>query len=167
MKQCRECGTLSPDDTVFCYICGTKFAENDVKEKNISLESDGTNNGREFIVDPMHDSESMLSALKTNGVYYFIEGEVRYLLRFNPDGTVLGTSEMNNSIPTVAEVNSKSYRDQGRYLIEDGQISFSLINQNGQVDYWGQVSKGALTLSSYSHINGYQASNKVYYFVEL
>lgn len=25
MKQCRECGTLSSDDTVFCYICGTKF----------------------------------------------------------------------------------------------------------------------------------------------
>ena len=27
MKQCRECGTLSPDDTIFCYICGTKFPE--------------------------------------------------------------------------------------------------------------------------------------------
>ncbi len=27
MKQCRECGTLSPDDTVFCYICGTRFPE--------------------------------------------------------------------------------------------------------------------------------------------
>lgn len=25
MKQCRECGTLSPDDTEFCYICGMKF----------------------------------------------------------------------------------------------------------------------------------------------
>ena len=34
MKQCRECGTLSPDDTVFCYICGTKFPENDAEEKN-------------------------------------------------------------------------------------------------------------------------------------
>ena len=27
MKQCRECGTLSRDETVFCYICGTKFSE--------------------------------------------------------------------------------------------------------------------------------------------
>lgn len=27
MKQCRECGTLSPDETVFCYICGTKFPD--------------------------------------------------------------------------------------------------------------------------------------------
>ncbi len=27
MKQCRECGTLSLDDTIFCYICGTKFPE--------------------------------------------------------------------------------------------------------------------------------------------
>ena len=27
MKQCRECGTLSPDDTVFCYVCGMKFPD--------------------------------------------------------------------------------------------------------------------------------------------
>lgn len=27
MKQCRECGTLSSDETVFCYVCGTKFPE--------------------------------------------------------------------------------------------------------------------------------------------
>ena len=27
MKQCRECGTLSNDDTVYCYVCGTKFPE--------------------------------------------------------------------------------------------------------------------------------------------
>lgn len=27
MKQCRECGTFSPENTVFCYICGTKFPE--------------------------------------------------------------------------------------------------------------------------------------------
>ena len=28
MKQCRECGTLSNDETVFCAICGTKFLDN-------------------------------------------------------------------------------------------------------------------------------------------
>lgn len=27
MKQCRECGTISPDDTIFCYVCGTKFID--------------------------------------------------------------------------------------------------------------------------------------------
>ena len=27
MKQCRECGTLSNDDTIFCAVCGTKFLE--------------------------------------------------------------------------------------------------------------------------------------------
>lgn len=32
MKQCRECGTLSADDTVFCYICGTKFPENESED---------------------------------------------------------------------------------------------------------------------------------------
>ena len=37
MKRCRECGTLSPDDTVFCYICGTKFPELPEEIKNAQL----------------------------------------------------------------------------------------------------------------------------------
>lgn len=37
MKRCRECGTLSPDDTAFCYICGTKFPELSLEVKNIKL----------------------------------------------------------------------------------------------------------------------------------
>lgn len=37
MKQCRECGTLSPDDTVFCYICGTKFPELPEEVKKVKL----------------------------------------------------------------------------------------------------------------------------------
>lgn len=38
MKQCRECGTLSPNDTVFCYICGIKFPElpEDVKRAQLA-----------------------------------------------------------------------------------------------------------------------------------
>ena len=28
MKICRECGTPCADDTVFCYVCGTKFHMN-------------------------------------------------------------------------------------------------------------------------------------------
>lgn len=38
MKQCREYGTLSPDDTVFCYICGTKFPELPEEVKRAHLE---------------------------------------------------------------------------------------------------------------------------------
>ncbi len=37
MKQCCECGTLSPDDTVFCYICGTKFPELPEEVKSAQL----------------------------------------------------------------------------------------------------------------------------------
>lgn len=37
MKQCRECSTLSPDDTVFCYICGTRFPELPEEAKRIQL----------------------------------------------------------------------------------------------------------------------------------
>jgi large subunit ribosomal protein L7/L12 len=36
MKQCRECGALSNDDTVFCYICGTRFAESTIKMETVS-----------------------------------------------------------------------------------------------------------------------------------
>lgn len=27
MKQCKECGVFSQDDTVFCYVCGKKLPE--------------------------------------------------------------------------------------------------------------------------------------------
>lgn len=66
-----------------------------------------------------------------------------------------------------ASVNGITYRDQGRYSIENGQISFSLINQQGQVDYWGQVLNNELLLSLHSHLNGHRASNERYQFVEM
>lgn len=47
MKQCRECGTLSSDDTVFCYICGTRFPENDAEEKNEDSEFSVLGNNKE------------------------------------------------------------------------------------------------------------------------
>lgn len=27
MKQCLECGTFSPDDTMFCAVCGKRFSD--------------------------------------------------------------------------------------------------------------------------------------------
>lgn len=168
MKQCRECGTLSPDDTVFCYICGTRFPENDAEEKSVDSESsDLVNNNESLISDSTHVYEANQSALRTNGVYYFIEGGFRYLLKFSSDGAVLGTSDINTSIPIAASVSGITYRDQGRYSIENGQISFSLINQQGQVDYWGQVLNNELLLNLHSHLNGHRASNERYQFVEM
>lgn len=168
MKQCRECGTLSPDDTVFCYICGTKFPENDAEEKSVNSEfSDLVNNNESPIFDSTYVYESNQSVLRTNGVYYFIEGGFRYLLKFSSDGVVLGTSDTNTSIPIATSINGITYRDQGRYSIENGQISFSLINQQGQVDYWGQVLNNELLLNLHSHLNGHRASNERYQFVEI
>lgn len=38
MKQCRECGTFSTDETVFCSICGTKFSEiPDIVSNNVEI----------------------------------------------------------------------------------------------------------------------------------
>ncbi len=39
MKQCRECGTFSPDDTVFCYICGIKFPDPPENVKRTQLKT--------------------------------------------------------------------------------------------------------------------------------
>lgn len=168
MKQCREYGTLSPDDTVFCYICGTRFPENDAEEKNDDSEfRDLANNNESIISDSTHVYEANQSALRTNGVYYFIEGGFRYLLKFSSDGAVLGTSDTNSSIPSASSINGITYRDQGRYSIENGQISFSLIKQQGQVDYWGQVLNNELLLNLHSHLNGHRASNERYKFVEM
>nr|WP_300819314.1 Trm112 family protein [uncultured Acetatifactor sp.] len=46
MKQCLECGTFSPDDTMFCAVCGKRFSDAiDVSSaENDNLENDNTNN---------------------------------------------------------------------------------------------------------------------------
>nr|WP_300819315.1 hypothetical protein [uncultured Acetatifactor sp.] len=106
MKQCRECGTLSPDDTVFCYICGTKFPENDTEEKNVDSELSDRLNNENSVSNSTRVYEADQFVLRTNGVYYFIEGGFRYLLKFNSDGVVLGTSDTNTSIPIAASIKS-------------------------------------------------------------
>lgn len=105
--------------------------------------------------------------LKMNGVYYFIEGGFRYLLKFYPDGGVQGTSDTNINSPSASEIRGISYRVQGRYSVENQQLSFSLINQQGQVEYWGQILNSELLLNLHSHINGHQASNERCQFVEI
>ncbi len=167
MKQCRECGTLSPDDTVFCYICGTKFHENNAEEKTVDSENEWTNNGDNSVSDSTNVGEVNQSALRMNGVYYFIKGGFRYLLKFNSDGMVQGTSDTNITMPSASEIRGISYRDQGHYSVDNEQISFSLINQQGQVDNWGEISNNSLILNLHSHINGHQALNEVYQFVEM
>lgn len=37
MKQCRECGTLSPYEKVFCCICGKRYPELAEEFKKIQL----------------------------------------------------------------------------------------------------------------------------------
>lgn len=46
MKQCSECGTFSPDDTMFCTICGKRFSDAiDVSPaENNNPENDKTDN---------------------------------------------------------------------------------------------------------------------------
>lgn len=46
MKQCSECGTFSPDDTMFCAVCGKRFSDViDVSSaENNNIENDNTDN---------------------------------------------------------------------------------------------------------------------------
>lgn len=83
MKQCRECGTLSSDDTIFCYVCGTKFNESE----KIAL---GTMTGETLSAEQNSSNQSILGVnddgignrgLLFNGVYqYKDEGYSSYLM---------------------------------------------------------------------------------------
>ena len=46
MKQCSECGTFSPDDTMFCAVCGKRFSDAiDVSSaENNNIENNNTDN---------------------------------------------------------------------------------------------------------------------------
>lgn len=168
MKQCRVCGTLSSDDTVFCYICGTKFSN--TKPENIIENTDNTcelvNSSQPINANP-YQSHQIDANLKMSGVYYFIENGFRYLLKFSDNGDVQGTSDTNAVMPSPTEIQNRTYRDHGRYSVENQQLTFSLSNQQGQVDYWGQILKDKIVLNSHSHINGYRGTNAEYLFVEM
>ena len=169
MKQCKECGTLSSDDTVFCYICGTKFTDNQSEKIIGSGETTSNLTSMDQMRLPNHvlAVNAAAESLNMNGVYYFMEGGFRYLLKFSPNGDVQGTSDTNAMIPSPTEIRSITYRDHGRYSVNNLQLIFSLSNQQGQVDYWGQISDGKLILNLHSHINGHQATNQEYKFVEI
>lgn len=164
MKQCRVCGTLSSDDTVFCYICGTKFSN--IKPENIIEVVDNTCE-LENPSQPINANPYQIGAPKMNGVYYFVENGFRYLLRFYDNGDVQGTSDTNVVMPSPTEIRNMTYRDHGRYSVENQQLTFSLSNEQGQVDYWGQILKDKIVLNRHSHINGNRGSNEEYRFVEM
>jgi hypothetical protein len=92
-----------------------------------------------------------------------VEGEfaqARLLLRFNPDGTVIGAAVAGETGALLNEWFHKGYENSGTYQVQGSTIKFSLTDQAGTVEYSGRVQKGILTLDSFSHINGHRGQDR-------
>lgn len=167
MKQCRECGTLSPDDTVFCYICGTKF--NDFEE-NLS---DYTT--AESLTEDQESGKSIPTTAKSNtgeekilfdGVYQYRYPDYSSYLRFFPDGKVVEVGSTGTP-SQVGQWLNHEYESFGFYTINDGAVSFVIASSSGQVSYLGRILKEAIEMDVTSHINGYNASDLRYNYCSL
>lgn len=165
MKQCRECGTLSSDDTIFCYVCGTKFNESE----KIAL---GTMAGETLSAEQNSSNQSILgvnddgignSRLLFNGVYQYKDEGYSSYLRFFSDGKVVGTSSTGNPVQVSRWLNH-DFDNNGFYTVNDNIINFTLTCSNGRVSYSGRLLREAIDIDTTSHINGRSAHNKRYNF---
>lgn len=167
MKQCRECGTLSPDDTVFCYICGTKFNdyEEDVSDY-ASVESTTEDQGSDKDVRTMAESNTGEGKILFDGVYQYRYPDYSSYLRFFPDGKVVEVGSTGTP-SQVGQWLNHEYESYGYYNINDGAVSFVITSSSGQVSYSGRILKEAIEIDITSHINGYSASNLRYNYCSL
>lgn len=194
MKQCRECGTISPDDTGFCYICGRKFPD---------LTEAKTQGGIDTIDDERYEttcpicgivfccSQSTLDSGKVicpncgefleittkdsedceNGVFLMFDGlyqcdcqNYSSFLRFFSNGLVVQVSS-TGSPKQVYKWLTQNFESRGTYTVSGGQISFDIVSTNGRLSYSGTIINSTiLQLDSHSYINGYKASNLQYHF---
>jgi hypothetical protein len=86
--------------------------------------------------------------------------QARHLLRFYPDGTVIGAAVAGGIGAWLDDWFHKGYENSGTYQIQGAMIKFSLTNKEGTVDYSGRLQKGFLTLDTFSHINGYRGHDR-------
>ncbi len=167
MKQCRECGTLSPDDTVFCYICGTKF--NDFEENlsdYASVESLTEDQESGKNIPATSESDTGEGIILFDGVYQYRYPDYSSYLRFFPDGKVVEVGSTGTP-SQVGQWLNHEYESFGFYTIENGAVSFVITSSSGQVSYSGRIFKEAIEIDMTSHINGYSASNLRYSFCGL
>lgn len=70
MKICKECGTPCNDETVFCYICGTKFAD---EQKKIAQSNTITPQNKQSVI-PSEDHNDAIAPLLQR-ISLFLEDE--------------------------------------------------------------------------------------------
>jgi len=79
------------------------------------------------------------------------QGSYSYL-RFYPDGWVTQVSSTGTPEQVARWIDrDRTDLSQGRSVLVDGEILFSLVSPTGRVDYFGHVPAGAASLDLHSH----------------
>lgn len=90
MNQCKECGTLSPDDTVFCYICGTKFNDYEKDSSDhATVESLVEDQRPDKNIPETTEADAGEGRILFDGVYQYRYPNYSSYLRFFADGKVV------------------------------------------------------------------------------
>lgn len=167
MKQCRECGTLSPDDTVFCYICGTKFNDHEEDSSDYAaVESLTEDQGSDKNIRVTAESDTGEGKILFDGVYQYRYPVYSSYLRFFADGKVVEVSSTGTP-SQVGQWLNHEYESFGFYAIKDGTVSFVITSSSGKVSYSGRIFEEAIEIDMTSHINGNSSSNLRYNFCSL
>jgi hypothetical protein len=105
--------------------------------------------------------------IRFDGVYQAEEGDYYIYLRFFGDGTVI-TATSKGEAEEVVGWFQKGHPNvsSGDYAINGDELSFSTAFSGGTIEYNGQLTDEALSLRSYSPIDGFQDEYE-YRFIEL
>lgn len=176
MKQCKECGALSSDETVFCYICGMKFQGEEESQGQISQYEENIENSniqnsfasRDMETTGFVNNRGLLNArLRFDGVYSFEFPLYSSYLRFFSDGKVVGMSIQTSPQSAFQYLRYDYDENMGMYKIDKGLVEFDLYSKSGRVNYRGRLlPNGNLSLYSTSYINGNKSCYE-YKFVQI
>lgn len=169
MKQCKECWTLSPDNTIYCYICGTKFndSERSAVDNATTVELQSTEQ-KSYNKSILEETKADIGdgMLLFNGVYQFKYPEYSSYLRFFADGKVVEVSSTGTP-EQVAQWLNHDYESNGFYTVESDVVRFTITSSSGQVSYSEKIHEEDIDIDLISHINGYNASGLRYCFCHL
>lgn len=168
MKQCKVCGSLSYDDTLFCYVCGTRFTDSD---ESVAEEHEIDDLAPDTEASENNKSEEMAkqvidSLLRFDGLYQCGYQSYSSYLRFFSSGVVVEVGSTGTPEQVIKWL-SQNNDNRGTYTISNGRIDFELYSSAGKVSYSGSILNDTLLqLDIHSYINGYTANNLQYHFCE-
>ncbi len=133
--------------------------------------------------------------LRFDGIYYRATAGVTQLLRFFPDGTVVGTSIATTrpgghagwlrrwwhaekssgarldpremAVRASSWLNAEWSQQRGAYTVAGSELDFFLVSGTSRVEYRGTIAADGLLLDAHSHALGHRTTNVPYDFVQL